>query len=61
MIATGGAPTGFLELLAFCERLEIGRGKAIDAPAVRAKLATWAVRTSGQRDEDDLGCDNRRE
>jgi acyl-CoA dehydrogenase len=47
MIATGGMPTGFLELLAFCERLEIGRGKAIDAPAVRAKLATWAVRTSG--------------
>jgi alkylation response protein AidB-like acyl-CoA dehydrogenase len=47
MIATGGMPTGFLELLAFCERLEIGSGKAIDAPAVRAKLATWAVRTSG--------------
>jgi alkylation response protein AidB-like acyl-CoA dehydrogenase len=47
MIATGGMPTGFLELLAFCERLELGRGKAIDAPAVRAKLATWAVRTSG--------------
>jgi len=47
MIATGGMPTGFHELLAFCERLEIGSGKAIDAPAVRAKLATWAVRTSG--------------
>jgi alkylation response protein AidB-like acyl-CoA dehydrogenase len=47
MIATGGMPTGFLELLAFCERLEIGHNKAIDAPAVRAKLATWAVRTSG--------------
>jgi alkylation response protein AidB-like acyl-CoA dehydrogenase len=47
MIATEGIPTGFLELLAFCERLEIGCGKAIDSPAVRAKLATWAVRTSG--------------
>ena len=47
MIATDGMPTGFLELLAFCERLEMGGGKAIDAPAVRAKLATWAVRTSG--------------
>jgi alkylation response protein AidB-like acyl-CoA dehydrogenase len=40
-------PTGFLELLAFCERLEMGRGKAVDDPAVRAKLATWAARTSG--------------
>jgi hypothetical protein len=34
MIATGGMPTGFLELLAFCERLEIGRGNA-KAPVTR--------------------------
>jgi alkylation response protein AidB-like acyl-CoA dehydrogenase len=40
-------PTGFPDLLAFCERLETGRGKAVDDPAVRAKLATWAARTSG--------------
>jgi alkylation response protein AidB-like acyl-CoA dehydrogenase len=40
-------PTGFPELLAFCERLDTERGKAVDDPAVRAKLATWAVRTSG--------------
>jgi acyl-CoA dehydrogenase len=46
-VGTGGMPTGFPELLAFCERLETERGRAIDDPAVRAKLATWAVRTSG--------------
>jgi alkylation response protein AidB-like acyl-CoA dehydrogenase len=40
-------PTGFPELLAFCERLDTEWGKAVDDPAVRAKLATWAVRTSG--------------
>jgi acyl-CoA dehydrogenase len=47
MIATGGMPTGFPELLAFCERLDLGSCKAVDHPAVRSKLATWAVRTSG--------------
>ena len=47
MIATGGMPTGFPELLAFCERLDLGRCKAVDHPAVRPKLATWAVRNSG--------------
>ena len=39
--------TGFPELLAFCEQLEMGNGKAIDDPAVRQKLATWATRASG--------------
>jgi len=31
-------PTGFPELLAFCETLDMGDGKAIDNPAVRQKL-----------------------
>jgi alkylation response protein AidB-like acyl-CoA dehydrogenase len=47
MIATGGMPTGFPELLAFCERLDLGDCKAVDNPAVRSRLATWAVRNSG--------------
>jgi alkylation response protein AidB-like acyl-CoA dehydrogenase len=42
-----GMPTGFPELLDFCCRLETADGPAIDNPAVRSKLATWAVRTSG--------------
>jgi alkylation response protein AidB-like acyl-CoA dehydrogenase len=40
-------PTGFSELFAFCERLVLEQCKAIDDPAVRSKLALWAVRTSG--------------
>jgi acyl-CoA dehydrogenase len=44
-----GMPTGFPELLDFCSRFDTGSGLAIDDPAVRAKLATWAVRTSGLR------------
>jgi acyl-CoA dehydrogenase len=40
-------PTGFPELLAFCERLDLGGMKAVDHPAVRSRLATWAARTSG--------------
>jgi len=47
MVGTGGIPTGFLELLTFCAQLDLGQGKAIDDRAVRARLATWAVRTSG--------------
>ena len=47
MVATGGMPTGFPELLALCERLDLGGHKAVDDPAVRARLATWAARTSG--------------
>jgi alkylation response protein AidB-like acyl-CoA dehydrogenase len=42
-----GMPTGFPELLDFCCSFDTGNGLAIDDPAVRSKLATWAVRTSG--------------
>ena len=42
-----GMPTGFPELLDFCCSFDTGDGLAIDDPAVRSKLATWAVRTSG--------------
>lgn len=42
-----GMPTGFPELLDFCCEFDTGNGLAIDDPAVRAKLATWAVRASG--------------
>ncbi len=42
-----GMPTGFPELLDFCCEFDTGDGLAIDNPAVRAKLATWAVRSSG--------------
>ena len=42
-----GMPTGFPELLDFCCEFDTGDGLAIDNPAVRSKLATWAVRTSG--------------
>jgi alkylation response protein AidB-like acyl-CoA dehydrogenase len=42
-----GMPSGFPELLDLCCRLDTGDGLAIDDPAVRARLATWAVRASG--------------
>ena len=42
-----GMPTGFPEMLDFCASFDTGHGLAIDDPAVRSKLATWAVRTSG--------------
>ena len=42
-----GMPTGFPELLDFCCSLETDSGPAIDNPAVRSKLASYAVRTSG--------------
>ena len=42
-----GMPTGFPELLDFCCEFDTGDGLAIDDPAVRSRLATWAVRTSG--------------
>jgi alkylation response protein AidB-like acyl-CoA dehydrogenase len=42
-----GMPTGFPELLDFCRSFDTGDGLAIDNPAVRSRLATWAVRTSG--------------
>jgi acyl-CoA dehydrogenase len=44
-----GMSTGFAELLDFCCNFETGDGLAIEDPAVRSKLATWAVRTSGLR------------
>ncbi len=39
--------TGFPELFAFCANLALADGTALDDRAVRAKLANWAVRTSG--------------
>ena len=42
-----GMPTGFPELLDFCCEFETGDGLAINDPAGRSRLATWAVRTSG--------------
>jgi len=42
-----GMPTGFPELLDFCCSFDTGNGLAIEDAAVRSKLATWAVRTSG--------------
>jgi alkylation response protein AidB-like acyl-CoA dehydrogenase len=44
-----GMSTGFAELLDLCCTFETGEGLAIEDPAVRSKLATWAVRTSGLR------------
>jgi alkylation response protein AidB-like acyl-CoA dehydrogenase len=39
--------TGFPEMFNFCSNLMLDDGPAIDDPAVRSKLAAWAVRTSG--------------
>ena len=39
--------TGFPELFEFCTNLMLEEGPAIDDPAVRSKLAQWAVRASG--------------
>jgi alkylation response protein AidB-like acyl-CoA dehydrogenase len=39
--------TGFPEMFEYCSSLMLESGPAIDDPAVRSKLATWAVRTSG--------------
>ena len=39
--------TGFPELLDFCAQFETEHGPAINNPAVRSKLAQWAVRASG--------------
>jgi acyl-CoA dehydrogenase len=41
--------TGFPELFEFCNNLMLDDSPAIDDPAVRAKLANWAVRASGLR------------
>ena len=46
-----GMPTGFPELFDFCCQFDTGEpgnpSLAVDDPAVRSKLAQWAVRTSG--------------
>jgi alkylation response protein AidB-like acyl-CoA dehydrogenase len=42
-----GMSTGFPELFDLCCRIETANGLAIDDPAVRQKLATWAVRATG--------------
>ncbi len=42
-----GMSTGFPELFELCSRIETENGLAVDDPAVRSKLATWAVRTTG--------------
>jgi len=46
-----GMPTGFPELLDFCCEFDTGTSDtprlAVDDPAVRSRLAQWAVRTSG--------------
>jgi alkylation response protein AidB-like acyl-CoA dehydrogenase len=42
-----GMSTGFPELFDLCLRIETENGLAVDDPAVRSKLATWAVRTTG--------------
>jgi acyl-CoA dehydrogenase len=47
LAVAGVMPTGFPEMLELCSQLETSRGRAIDDPAVRARLASWAVRTSG--------------
>jgi alkylation response protein AidB-like acyl-CoA dehydrogenase len=42
-----GVSTGFPEIFAYCNSLMTDDGPAIEDRAVRSKLATWAVRTSG--------------
>ena len=42
-----GMSTGFPELFDLCCRLETPSGPAIEDRAVRSKLASWAVKTSG--------------
>jgi len=42
-----GMPTGFPELLDFCCEFDTGSGLAVNDPAVRSRLAQFAVRTSG--------------
>jgi alkylation response protein AidB-like acyl-CoA dehydrogenase len=42
-----GMSTGFPELFDLCCRIETANGLAVDDPAVRARLATWAIRTTG--------------
>jgi alkylation response protein AidB-like acyl-CoA dehydrogenase len=46
-ISAGGGPSIFSQLFELCCAVETTNGLAIDDPAVRSKLATWAVRTNG--------------
>src|SRR4029078_12177224 len=39
--------TGVPEMFEFCSNLLLEDGLAIDDPAVRSKLASWAVKSSG--------------
>jgi acyl-CoA dehydrogenase len=39
--------TGFAEMLALCEQLELPSGPAIEDSGVRSRLARWAVRARG--------------
>ena len=44
----GASPcTGIGELIDLCQRLDTGRGLAIDDPAVRAKIALWTAQSNG--------------
>jgi alkylation response protein AidB-like acyl-CoA dehydrogenase len=47
MTIGAGVATGFPEIFDYVCNLRTEDGLAVDDPAVRAKLATWAVRTSG--------------
>ncbi|ARR55121.1 acyl-CoA dehydrogenase [Rhizorhabdus wittichii DC-6] len=47
-LAVGGVmPTGFPEMLAFCEALQTDAGPAIEDPDICAHLAGWAIRHLG--------------
>lgn len=43
----GNVATGFPEMLEFCAQFQTEHGPAIQDPAVRSRLAQWAVRASG--------------
>jgi len=46
-LSASGVPTGFEQLFDLCRRLEAPDGPLVDDPAVRSKLAGWAVTASG--------------
>jgi alkylation response protein AidB-like acyl-CoA dehydrogenase len=49
LMAGATVPTGFEEVFDFCAGFETENGLAIDDPAVKSRLAQWAVRESGLR------------
>ena len=49
MAIGAGVATGFPELFDFVSNLTLDDGPAIENPAVRSKLASWAVKASGLR------------